>query len=271
MRAFYETQKWYARVEDASYVVNTETGANLPWPTVTDTSNSGRILAEATTATTTTDPTFGVVTLGAFKFSSDAVLVSWELLQDSFIDIAGYLGMALGRRIGRVKNAKFTAGAGTTEPKGIITAATVGVTAASSTAFLFDEVIALVHKLDIAYRNLPDTGFMLHDTVARVIRQFKDGQGRYLWEMSTQLGQPDRLLGYPVTINYDMDAALTTGKKLLAFGNWRLAYIVRNAGAVRFVRADELKVLEHQVVFEASQRSDGNLVDATAVQVLALA
>ncbi len=270
MRDFYEVQKWYARFAESAYQVDTETGATLPWPTVSDTANTGRILAEATTATTTTDPTFGVVNLGAFKFSSDGVLVSWELLQDSFINISGYLGTALGRRIGRIKNTKFTVGAGTTEPKGVIPAATIGVTATATNAFIFDDVISLIHSLDLAYRNLPDTQFMVHDTVAAALRKFKDGQGRYLWEMSTQVGQPDRLFGYPVLINNDMASAFTTGQKLLAFGNWKIAYIVRNAGAVRFVRADELYVKEHQVYFEASHRADGNLVDTTAVKVLAL-
>jgi len=85
------------------------------------------------------------------------------------------------------------------------------------------------------------------------------------------VAQPDRLFGYPVSINNDMDSALTTGKKLLAFGNLGLAYVLRDAGTVRFVRADELYVLTHQVMFEASQRSDGNVIDSTAIKVLALA
>jgi HK97 family phage major capsid protein len=271
MRAFYEVQKWYGRVREESLVVQTESGATLPWPTVTDTANTGRVLAEATTATTTTDPTFGVVNLGAFKFSSDAVLVSWELLQDSFIDLSSYLGTALGRRIGRIQNTKFTAGAGTTEPQGIIVGAAAGVTAAVSTAFTLDEVISLIHALDPAYRNLPGTMLMIHDTIAAYLRKFKDGQGRYIWEMSAQVGQPDRLFGYPVSINNDMDSALTTGKKLVLFGNPGLAYIVRDAGAVRFVRSDEKYVLEHQVMFEASQRSTGAVIDSTALKILALA
>jgi HK97 family phage major capsid protein len=271
MRAFYEVQKWYGSARAAAQVINTETGATLPWPTVSDTANSGRILAEATAATTTTDPTFGVVNLGAFKFSSDAVLVSWELLQDSFINLETYLGTALGRRIGRIQNTKFTVGVGTTEPKGFIPGGTVGVTAGTSTAFTLDDVISLIHSVDLAYRNLPGTGFQVHDTIAAYLRKFKDGNGQYLWEMSTQVGQPDRLFGYPVSINNDMDSALTTGKKLLAFGNLGLAFIVRDAGAVRFVRSDEKYILEHQVMFEASQRSDSNVVDTTAIKILALA
>lgn len=271
MRAFYEVQLWYGRVREQAQVIQTETGATLPWPTVDDTGNTGAILAEATAAATNADPTFGVVNLGAFKFSSKAILVSWELLQDSFIDIAAYLGTALGRRIGRIQNNKFTVGVGTTEPKGFVAGAAVGKTAAATNAFTLDEVIDLIHSVDIAYRNLPGTGFNMHDTIAAVARKFKDSEGHYLWEMSTQLGQPDRLFGYPVSINNDMDSALTTGKKLLAFGNLGLAYVLRDAGAVRFVRADELYVLQHQVMFEASQRSDGNVIDSTAIKVLALA
>lgn len=274
IRAYYEVQKWFAAFPESCLNVQTETGATLPWPTVTDTANTARILAEATTATTTTDPTFGVVNLGAFKLSSDAVLVSWELVQDISFDISGYLGMALGRRIARLKNTKSTVGAGTTEPKGIIIGGTAGVTAAATNAFTMDEVIDLEYTLDRAYRNAPGASWMFHDSIAKVLRKFKDGQGRYLWEMSLQAGQPNVFDGYPIMINNDMDSALTTGKKLIGIGNWSPAlgsYVVRNAGAVRFVRADELKVLEHQIVFEASQRYDSNMIDATAFKFLQLA
>lgn len=270
MRAFYEVQKWYGNVRGVSLVVNTETGATLPWPTVTDTSNTGEILAEATTATTSADPTFGVVNVGAHKFSSKAVLVSWELLQDSFIDLSSYLGTALGRRIGRIQNTKFTVGAGTTEPEGIVVGSAAGATAGTTTGFELDDVITLIHSVDPAYRNLPGVGFMMHDTTAAVIRKMKDGEGRYLWEMSVQLGQPDRLFGYPVTINNDMSATYTTGQKLVLFGAFSLAFLVRDAGAVRFVRSEEKYILEHQVMFEASQRASSNIIDSTAIKHLKL-
>jgi len=270
MRAFYEVQKWHGNVRALANVITTETGATLPWPTVTDTSNTGAILAEATTATTTADPTFGVVNLNAHKFSSKAVLVSWELLQDSFIDLSTYLGTALGRRIARIQNNKFTVGAGTTEPMGLVTAAAAGATGATD-AFTLDNIITLIHSLDPAYRGLPGTAFMMHDTVASYVRKFKDSAGRYLWEMSNQIGQPDRLFGYPVHINNDMSSSVATGEKVVLFGNFGLAYLVRDAGAVRFVRSDEKYILEHQVMFEASQRSDGNCLDTTAIKRLTLA
>lgn len=270
MQAYTEKMKWFARIEDEAAGVDTETGGTLPWPTVSDTANSGRVLAEATAATTTTDPTFGVVNLGAFKLSSDGVLVSYELLQDSFINLDTYLGSALGRRIGRISNTKFTVGAGTTEPAGLITGATTSAAAATN-AFTLDEVITLIHAIDKAYRGLPNTQFVMHDTIAAYLRKFKDGQGRYMWEMSTQLGQPDRFFGYPVLINNDMDSALTTGKKLVGFGNIEQAFVVRRAGAVRFLRDESIYVKEHQVYFEALRRADSGVVDTTAFKVLTLA
>ncbi len=268
MRTLYEYRKYFGPMRQISDEMQTDTGATLPWPTVDDTSNTGEIIGESSAVTTTADPTFGIVNLGAFKFSSKAVIVPVELLQDSATNVPQLLGRLLGTRIGRINNTKFTTGAGTTEPAGIITRSTAGVTAGTSTAFTFDDIMSLIHSVDPAYR--PFCSFMLHDSVALVVRQMKDGFGRYLWEPSTQVGQPDRLLGFPVAINNDMDSALTTGKKLICFGLFK-NYLIRDAGPLFLLRADELKILNHQVVFLAMQRSDGNLIDTSSSKYLALA
>lgn len=270
MQRYTELKKWFARIDELADVINTENGQNMPWPTVTDTANSARVLGEGTTATTTTDPTFSKITLGAFKLSSDAVAVPWELLMDSFMDLSGWLGEALGRRIGRKRNALFTVGAGTTEPKGIIVSAATGKTAGLTNAFTMDETIDLEHSVDPAYRPLPGTGWMCHDTIAAFLRKLKDGSGRYYWEPSLQVGQPDRFRGYPVYINNDMASALTTAQKVLAFGNVKQAFVVRNAGSQRFIRDESIFVKEHMTYFEALERVDSNTVDTTAFKVLAL-
>jgi len=268
MRSYEDVQKWYGGVRTNAETIQTESGAPLPWPTVDDTGNTGEILTEGSAVTTTADPTFGQVILGAYKFSSKALIVSVELLQDSFIPLPSFLGTKLGERIGRIQNNKFTVGTGTGEPNGIVVASTLGKTAAATNAFTFDEVIDLVHSVDPAYR--PRSSFMLHDTIVSVVRKLKDSQNRYLWEMSTQAGVPDRIFGYPVITNNDMSAALTTGQKLILFGEIS-QYKVRDAGSVIFLRADELRMLNHQVVFAAFQRSDGNLPVTSAVRHLKLA
>jgi HK97 family phage major capsid protein len=229
--------------------------------------NSGEIVADGGAITTTVDPTFGVMTLGSFKYSSKAVIVPWELLQDSSINLPQYLGNKLGERVARKQNTDFTAGAGTTLPFGVQVQAALGKTAAATNAITFDEVIDLYHSVDVAYRSRPNFRFMVHDNTAAYLRKLKDSQNRYLWEMSLQAGQPDRMFGHEVVINNDMDSAFTTNKRLVLAGDFG-AYHVRDAGAVTIMRADELRMLNGQVVFLAWQRSDGNLAEANAVRYL---
>ncbi len=270
MRAYVELMKWYGSVRNLSTVFTTTTGAPLPIPTVDDTANTGEIVADSGGITTTADPAFGQVILGSFKYSSKAVIVPWELLQDSSMNIPAYLGGAFGTRIGRKQNADFTVGGGTTLPFGIVPRASLGKTAAATNAVTWDEVIDLHHSVDKAYRAQPSYGLMMHDTTAAYLRKLKDSQNRYLWEVSLQLGQPDRAFGTPVHINNDMSASFATAEKIIIAGAFS-AYHVRDAGGPTFIRADELRVLNGQVVFVSWQRSDGNLIDTTAVRYLRLA
>jgi hypothetical protein len=55
-------------------------------------------------------------------------------------------------RIGRGTNQHFTTGTGSSQPQGIVTGATTGVTAAGVAAITADELIDLVHSVDPAYR-----------------------------------------------------------------------------------------------------------------------
>jgi predicted metal-dependent hydrolase len=48
------------------------------------------------------------------------------------------------------------------------------------------------------------------------------------------------------------------------------AFVVRYAGAQRFIRDESIYVKEHMTYFEALERFDSNVVDSTAFKVLAL-
>ena len=266
-RGFWEAEKWFGPMRQVSTTWRTSTGAPLPVPNADDTANVGEIIAEGSAVTTTADPSFNTLTLGAFKYSSKAVIVSVELLQDSIIPLPSYLGRRLGERIGRIQNTHFTVGAGTTLPFGIATQAALGKTAAATNAITFDEIIDLSVALDPAYRNAPGSAWMMHDATAAMLRKVKDSQNRYLWEMSVQAGAPDRIFGRPVIINNDMDQPTATAKRVVLYGDFS-NYVIRDTSDVIFIRADELRVLNHQVVFLAFQRSDGNLPNVNSVKYL---
>lgn len=261
----------YGNVRQVARVVNTATGNSVPWPTVTDTANVAAILAEATTIGASVDPTFSSITLLAYKLSSKPVFVSNEILQDSAFNLASELAMMIGERFGRGENVYFTTGTNSSQPQGIVTAAGTGVTTSSATAFTTDELISLVHSLDPSYRALPSTGFMMHDTAIMYTRKFKDSAGQYLWQPGMIAGVPDRLLGFPVSVNQQMEPLVSnlpvTAKKHVLFGAFE-KYIVRDAGGVRMYHLLERYRDVDQDCFVAFKRIDGRALNTAALKVL---
>ena len=129
---FVEVQKQFGTMLREAEVIETDTGANLPWPTNDDTGNVGAILAE-NTAVTEQDFTFGTAALDAYMYTSKMVRASLQFLQDTMLPEA-WLAKKLGERVGRILSQHFTTGTGTNQPDGIVTSAGVGVTGAGSFA-----------------------------------------------------------------------------------------------------------------------------------------
>ena len=249
----------YGGMRQVSTVIRTGTGANLPIPTVNDTANMGEIINE-NSAVNQQDVAFGQLVLGAFKYSSKMVLVSVELMQDNSINLANFLGEALGTRIGRITNNHFTTGAGTTLPKGIVTAATLGKTGTTgeTTSLIFDDLVDLEHSVDPAYRQ--NGRFMFHDKTLAALKKIKDSQQRPLFLPGLSVNAPDTILGYPYTVNQDMPQMAANAKSVL-FGDLS-KYIIRDVLGITLLRLDERYAEFHQVAFLAFARFDGNLLDA---------
>ena len=241
-------------------VIRTSSGNDLPWPTVNDTGNTGRLLSE-NAAITETAVTFGSKTFSAYKFSSDSCLVSSELMQDSAFNLASEVGAMLGERLGRIEASYFTTGTGSSQPGGIVTGAGAGVTAASATAIAADELFELVHSVDPAYRGQSSCGWMMHDNVLLALRKLKDGNDQYLWQEGMSAGEPDRLLGHPITINQNMASSVATGEITVLFGAMA-KFIIRDAGSVRLYKLEERYRDNDQTGFVAFKRSDSGVIDA---------
>jgi len=251
----------FGAVRRVATVIRTPKGDAMEWPTINDTGNSAAKLAEATTISTSVDPTFGKVTLNAYKYSSGVVLVSAELIQDSAYNLEQVLGNLIGIRLGRGTNAALTTGDGNGDPNGIVVASTAGVTAASATAFTADELYDLVHSVDPAYRGMPGCAFMMHDSVIKAIRKLKNGDGQYLWQPGLGVGSPDRLLGYPVEVNQQMAGTIEASAKIALFGDFS-KYMVREVAGLRFRKLEERYADTDQVAYIAFLRMDGDLIDA---------
>jgi len=217
---------------DICTTLNTSTGATFNIPTVDDTAVTAVAHTEGTALTDDggKDVTFGQAQLGAYAFDTEWVKWSYELAQDSIFNMEPILGSLLGERLGRIANSKLTTGSGSSDVQGIVTGSSLGKTAASATAITADEIIDLLHSVDPAYRSSPKAAFMLNDSTLAAIRKLKDGDGNYLWQMGNyQVGVPGSILGYRYYVNQAM-ASLTTGQKVMIFGDFSKFY-VRKVGA----------------------------------------
>ena len=246
----------------------TATGNNIEIPTTNDTANVGVRLAENTQATSEGDVVFGQKVLDAYKYSSGPIRVSMELLQDSAFNIPQLLNELMGERIARKVNTDLTTGDGSGDPNGIVTASTLGKTAAGAAAITADELIDLYHSVDPAYRSNPNCRFMFKDATLAMIRKLKDAENRYLIDGLRDGAGVINLAGIsvPYSINQAMPAA-TTGLKSVLFGDFN-KYVVRRVKDFVVRRSDELYIEHDQAVFVGFARYDGELLDTAAVKHL---
>ncbi|MBV8782417.1 MAG: phage major capsid protein [Phycisphaerae bacterium] len=265
--------KYFGGIIEAADRIPTETGAPLPYPSINDAGNTADALAEnaavrgSSGGSSEADPTYGVVTFNAYDINTGFVLVPIQLLQDSAFDVDAYLAEQLAIRVGRKLNTLCTtgAGSGSNQPQGFVGVATTGATTASGTAISYNDLLALFHSVDPAYRIGPKVGWMFNDSTLLAIRKLVDTNGRPLFiaggvSEGIQNAQPDTILGKPYWINQDM-ATIAVNNKTVAFGDFS-KYKIREVRQIGLVKAQERFIDLMQIGFLAYQRFDGNLLDA---------
>ncbi|MDF2672416.1 MAG: phage major capsid protein [Clostridiales bacterium] len=206
------------------------------------------------------------VSIGAYKLAT-MIKVSEELLNDSVFNLESYIAKEFARRIGAKEEEAFFIGDGTGKPTGIFNTtggAQLGVTAASSTAITFDEIMDLFYSLKSPYRK--NSVFLMNDATVKAIRKLKDGSGQYLWQPSVTAGEPDTILNRPVKTSA-YAPTLGASAKTIAFGDLSYYWVADRQGR-SFQRLNELYAATGQVGFKATQRVDGKLILPETIKVL---
>lgn len=227
------------------------------------------------------DMSFSQETLSAFKLGT-MVKVSNELLNDSAFDIAGYIAQRFGVRFGNAEEKAFINGTGVSQnpqttpsqPTGILTSltASAGNTTADAGTVTFDNVYNLFYSLKSPYRR--KASFMCHETLVLQLMLLKDGNSNYIWKPGLEVGEPDKILGHPIYTSAYMPAITGTAsqdkkKKVLLFGDFGYYWIADRQNRT-LKRLNELYAVTDQVGFIGTQRVDGKLILAEAMQVMAL-
>lgn len=266
MRELEEAMKAFGGIRQVARVIRTATGADMNFPTADATAEVGEIVGQ-NAAVTLGETTFGNSAMSVYKYSSKKIALPFELIQDSFIDIDGYVQDVLAMRIGRITSTHFTTGTGTAQPRGVVTGSALGKTGTTgqTATVIYDDLVDLEHSVDPAYRAMPSVAYMMHDQSLKVVRKIKDTQGRPIfvpgYEQGNPGGAPDTLLGRRIVISQEMPTMAANAKSIL-FGAFS-KYIIREVMDLTLFRmTDSAFTLNGQVGFVAFNRQGGNLIDA---------
>ncbi|MDP2335927.1 MAG: phage major capsid protein [Bacteroidota bacterium] len=249
----------FGGIYKASNRMSTETGNEIPWPTINDTSNKGAIIGENTSVGASVDPTFGSISLKAFTYSSKPIIVSNILLQDSVFDLETYLANMMAERIWRALEEHLATGNGTTQPQGLITAAAAAsLTGVGVAALTFDNLVDLLHSVDPNYRI--NGTWLFNDSTLKALRKIKDLEGRPIWQGNYTDNGPSMILGRPYQISQEM-ASIGASAKSVVFGDMS-KFMVREVAGGTVKRLVERYADLNQTGFLLFKRFDARLIDA---------
>lgn len=221
----------------------TKTTTTNTWNGVTSAGVSGGWLAEGTEASDNS-PTFAQTSITPEKAAA-WVYGSYEVLSDS--DFGSEFPRLLADAKDRLEEAAFATGDGSDKPYGAVTVAN-SVTAAGTASYAAADIYTLQQAVPARFRGPGSrNAFVGNLNVINLTRQMDTYGGGAFWA-NLGAGQPERLIGYPIHESTTMASALTTGSKILLFGDWSQYVVVDRVG---------VSVLYEPLVKGANQRPTG--------------
>ena len=179
-----------------------------------------------------TEPTFTSNVVRIYKFGN-MMKISDELIADQQTNLDEFIANTQGRQFGVTENTYCLMGTGSSQPKGIVTSGTSGVTAASATAVTAAEIVSLYHSLAEPYTTTPsEVVWVMRNSTLGAIRALASSS-IFTFNLQPQGDQGAQMLyGHKVYVSGEMDA-MTTGKKPIVLANWSAGTVlVERAGMV---------------------------------------
>ncbi len=205
--------------------------------------------------------------------------ITQKLLDDSMINIEGWLADKVADRFARSENTAFVTGDGVGKPRGFLTYPdgtnlpgqieqfASGVAGGfDATGDGGDVLMDLIYGTKQQYRSA--ARWMMPRSVTGEVRKLKDADGRYLWQPGIAAGQPAQLLGYPVLEFEDMPE-LADGSLSMAFGNMGEAYQVVDRIGIRVLRDPYTN--KPRVLYYTTKRTGGAVVNFEALKIVRFA
>lgn len=202
-------------------------------------------------------------------------------LDDAAYDIESWVVTKVGDKFARLEGAAFVSGDGIIKPRGFTTYTQVLADgtdqfAAGSLYYVKSGANGAFHTtqadplFDLIAQfkpwHLMNANWVTRRTVIAAIRKFKETTSNaYIWQPGLQMGQPDKLLGYPITMAEDMPA-LATGSLSMSLGNFKEGYQIVDRFGIRMLRDPFTD--KPFVQFYTTKRTGGAVVNFQAIKFI---
>jgi len=190
--------------------------------------------------------------------------ISQKALNNKQFNFEAWLREKVARKFALTIGTACVSGDGSNKPLGFLNNSDIDITTSgTSSTFDFDDLITVQYELLDQFG--ANASWMMKRQTARVARTLKDGNGSYIWQPGGQEGQPATLLGDPVYFSPDM-AALASGSKSIAYGDFKQGYAVALGDGMKLVRDPYSS--KPFVEFYFTKELGGQVKNAQAMKIL---
>ena len=195
--------------------------------------------------------------------------ITQRMIDDSEIDHEAWIAELLSDVFSSQEDKAFLYGTGNNQPKGILSYDENEIeriqNAGSNEKVSFESLLQLQASLDGKYEKNGDNIFLTSKQILAQIRSIKDGSGQYIWTPGALFGGKDIIFGTPIYASSEMT---TANGDAVIYGNLRKGYQIVDRADIKIQRDPYSS--KPFVIYYATKRVGGDVIDTNAIKVLKL-
>ena len=203
------------------------------------------------------------------------IKISKALINKSALPIEDIVRQRIAYKFGITEEKAYMTGNGTGKPLGLFVASADGIPSTrdvsednTSTAITFNGLQNAKYNQKQQY--LVNSDWLFHRDALKMVAKIKDEDGRYMWQQSVIVGQPDMLLGRPFYMSEYAPNTFTASQYVGILGDFKFYWIV-DALDMQIQVLFELYAETNQIGYIARKEGDGMPVMGNAFTRVKLA